>query len=93
MNLREKNVSPDFSGPFEVTINNPKEKEIGIKVTEKEIIILSQKGTVVGLLDNTFFKMTPPEGVAKSPELARKKTAKSKPETKAKPRAKRTVKK
>ena len=106
MALRKRRYIPDCLGDG-LTIDNSNKKLIGIKTTEKEILILNESGFVVGILDKGFFGLGEKKGfsknspevekvkkaVAKSHELARKKTAKTKPETKAEPKAKRTVKK
>lgn len=94
MALRKRRYIPDRLGDG-LTIENSNKKLIGIKTTEKEILILNESGFVVGILDKGFFGLGEKKGFSKnSPEVERVKKAVATATAKeTKPKAKRTVKK
>lgn len=94
MALRKRRYIPDRLGDG-LTIENSNKKLIGIKTTEKEILILNESGFVVGVLDKGFFGLGEKKGFSKnSPEVEKVKKAVATATAKeTKPKAKRTVKK
>lgn len=94
MALRKRRYIPDRLGDG-LTIENSNKKLIGIKTTEKEILILNESGFVVGILDKGFFGLGEKKGFSKnSPEVEKVKKAVATATAKeTKPKAKRTVKK
>lgn len=94
MALRKRRYIPDRLGDG-LTIDNSNKKLIGIKTTEKEILILNESGFVVGILDKGFFGLGEKKGFSKnSPEVEKVKKAVATATAKeTKPKAKRTVKK
>lgn len=94
MALRKRRYIPDCLGDG-LTIDNSNKKLIGIKTTEKEILILNESGFVVGILDKSFFGLGEKKGFSKnSPEFKKvKKTVATATEKATEPKAKRTVKK
>ena len=94
MALRKRRYIPDRLGDG-LTIDNSNKKLIGIKTTEKEILILNESGFVVGILDKGFFGLGEKKGFSKnSPEVEKMKKAVATATAKeTKPKAKRTVKK
>lgn len=55
MALREEKYKPDIPVGNGINITNPHKKKTGIKFTETEILILSENGSVIGILDRKYF--------------------------------------
>lgn len=71
MALRKRRYIPDRLGDG-LTISNDIKKIIGIKETEKEILILNESGFVVGIFDKSFFSLGEKRGFPDdSPEVER----------------------
>ena len=57
MALRKGTYKADFPIETGLTINNPKGFKVGLKLTDSELLIISEKGLVMGILDREFFSI------------------------------------
>lgn len=57
MALREETYKADFPIETGISINNPKGFKVGLKLTDSELLIISEKGLVMGILDRKFFSI------------------------------------
>ena len=55
MALREGKFKPDLPIGSGVSISNIHDRKIGLKFTETEVLFLSEKGEVIGILDRKHF--------------------------------------
>ena len=57
MALREETYKAYFPIETGISINNPKGFKVGLKLTDSELLIISEKGLVMGILDRKFFSI------------------------------------
>jgi len=93
MALREEKYKPDIPVGGGINITNPHKKKTGIKFTETEILILSENGSVIGILDRKYFSTGKDDEGDDAPGAKSVKAPKKKsPKTKIPTTKKRTVK-
>lgn len=93
MALREEKYKPDIPVEGVIKITNPHKKKTGIKFTETEILILSENGSVIGILDRKYFSTDTNDKKDDAQEVESVKAPKKKsPKTKI-PTTKKRVKK
>lgn len=73
MALREEKYKADIPVGTGISINNLHNLNVGLKFTESELLILSEKGDVIGILDRKYFSTgrdDDPEPKKKAPKKA-----------------------
>ena len=93
MALREEKYKADIPVGTGISINNLHNLNVGLKFTESELLILSEKGDVIGILDRKYFSTGKDDKGDDAPGAKSVKAPKKKsPKTKIPTTKKRTVK-
>lgn len=96
MALKEGKFKADIPIGGGISLNNLHKLNVGLKFTETELLILSEKGEVIGILDRKYFSTGKDDEGDDAPGAKSVKGKKAKTTAKkatTKPTTKRTVKK